>query len=188
MRYLMRRGAAGPDGSPSIEDDQGRRPYRVTGSDAGPDPMVVVADARGAALCVLRFPADARSATCEILHGQHQVRIVTRDASSRRLRFRITQEGEGTLMAQGNVARDEYVVRHGLRRLATVSKKGSPHPGMFGVEIVPAAGEARALRSEDDGVRPAGFGRWRMRRKRREGRMAAVPAGAAGGAGPEARP
>jgi hypothetical protein len=40
-----------------------------------------------------------------------------------------------TLVAQSNIGHDEYVVRHSLRRLATVSRKGTPHPGMVGVEI-----------------------------------------------------
>jgi uncharacterized protein YxjI len=148
MRFLMRHGSAGTDGNPSIEDDQGRRPYRVTRIDAGPDPAMVVADAQGAALCVLRFSAadrPDRPATCEILDGQHQVHVIRRDAASRRLRFRITQETDGTLVAQGNIGHDEYVVRHGLRRLATVSRKGTPEGGTLAVQIVPGADEALLL-------------------------------------------
>lgn len=144
MRYLMRHRSAWQDGSFSIEDADGRCSYRVSGGDASPGAAVVLEDSQGVPLSSMRFTRADHAQTCEIRHDQHQVQVVRSEVSARRIRFRITLQDD-VLVAQGNIVQDEYVVRHGLRRLAAVSKKGVRDKGAFGVEIAPGTDDVLLL-------------------------------------------
>jgi uncharacterized protein YxjI len=144
MRYLMRHRSAWQGGSFSIEDADGRCSYRVSGEDASPGGAVVLEDSQGVPLSSMRFTRADHAHTCEIRHDQHQVQVVRSEVSARRIRFRITLQDE-VLVAQGNIGQDEYVVRHGLRRLAAVSKKGVRDTGAFGVEIAPGTDDVLLL-------------------------------------------
>jgi uncharacterized protein YxjI len=140
MRYLMRQHPAWHERYRSgtdfpIEDGEGRLPFRVTREEPGRQAVFLLRDSQDAPLSSLRFRIDERSASCEIVQAGRTAQVVRNDGTGRRIRFRIYLADAGVLAAQGNIGRDEYVVRHGLRRLATVSKKGSPEQGTFGVEI-----------------------------------------------------
>jgi uncharacterized protein YxjI len=140
MRYLMRHHPTWHERYRSsadfpIEDGEGHLPFRVTRERPGRRAVFVLRDARDAPLSSLRFQIDERSSSCEIVQPGGTAQVVRSDGSGRRIRFRIDLPDTGVLAAQGNIGRDEYVVRHGLRRLATVSKKGTPEQGTFGVEI-----------------------------------------------------
>jgi len=144
MRYLMRHRSAWPGGRLSIEDAEGRCPYRVLGALPSPSGPVVIEDTQGAPLSSMRLTTADHAPACEITHDRQQVLVVRNEVTARRIRFRITLD-EDVLVAQGNIVQDEYVVRHGLRRLAAVSKKGVRDRGAFGVEIAPGSDDVLLL-------------------------------------------
>ena len=122
MRFLTRTAPPGrPGASPSKTPMVGVRPASPGGRQ--PWPAVGSRTPRGCRSppCASPGPITPRPARS----GTTSTRCRWSGARSPRdgVRFRITHQDD-VLVAQGNIGQDEYVVRHGLRRLAAVSKKG----------------------------------------------------------------
>jgi uncharacterized protein YxjI len=142
MRYHIRLPPAWPEEGFTIVDAEGGA-YRLARQRLGTEEATVIEDASGRRVAKMHFPESHGPYVCEILHDGKRL-LVSSDTYYRRIRYHIAVRGRrhgcaSVLAAQGNILRDDYVVRRGLRRLATVKRKGTVGGEALSVETVPGA-------------------------------------------------
>jgi uncharacterized protein YxjI len=126
-----------------IEDEDGRRAFRVDGKALRIRKTFVLEDASGNEVAKLQERKLSVRDTMEIERGGRSVATVKKALIGIRDRFSIELERGGDLDAKGNLVDHEYEIKRDGDTIANVSKRWFRIRDTYGVEI--AEGEDEAL-------------------------------------------
>jgi uncharacterized protein YxjI len=128
-----------------IEDDSGRRAFRVDGKALRIRKTFVLEDAQGNELARIQERKLSIRDKMEIERGEMSVATVKKALVGLRDRFSIEIAGGGELEAKGNITDHEYEIRRGRQTVANVSKRWFALRDTYGVEIAPGEDDALVL-------------------------------------------
>jgi uncharacterized protein YxjI len=128
-----------------IEDDSGRRSFRVDGKALRIRKTFVLEDAQGRELVRIQERKLSIRDKMEIERGETSVATVKKALVGLRDRYSIDVAGGEELEAKGNFTDHEYEIRRGRRQVANVSKKWLAVRDTYGVEIAPGEDDALIL-------------------------------------------
>lgn len=128
-----------------IEDDSGRRAFRVDGKALRIRKTFVLEDAQGHELAKIQERKLSIRDKMEIERGDTSVATVKKALVGLRDRFSIDVAGGEELEAKGNITDHEYEIRRGREQVASVSKRWLAVRDTYGVEIAPGEDDALIL-------------------------------------------
>jgi uncharacterized protein YxjI len=144
-RYRMRQHLLSIGDDYWIEDEDGRRAFRVDGKALRIRKTFVLEDASGNELAKLQERKLSVRDKMEIERGGRSVATVKKALIGIRDRFSIEVEGGPDLDAKGNLVDHEYELRRGGDTIASVSKRWFRIRDTYGVEIADGEDEALVL-------------------------------------------
>jgi uncharacterized protein YxjI len=142
-RYQMRQHLLSIGDDYWIEDEDGRRAFRLDGKALRLRTTFVLEDAAGNEVAKLQERKLSVRDKMEIERGGRSIATVKKALVGIRDRFSIDVEGGPDLAAKGNLVDHEYEIKRDGDTVATVSKRWFRVRDTYGVEI--AAGEDDAL-------------------------------------------
>ena len=143
-RYQMREKLMSIGDDYWIEDESGRRAYKVDGKAVRVRDTFVLRDAAGQDVAKIQERKVRVRDTMEIEHAGgnatvHKAMVGLRD------RFKIDVDGGGDMSAHGNLVDHEYEIERDGDTVATVSKRWFRVRDTYGVEVADGADEALIL-------------------------------------------
>ena len=138
-RYQMREKMLSIGDDFWIEDESGRRAFKVNGKALRVRQTLVIEDANGAELMKIQDrPVHVReSMDVEDASGATVATVKKAMVSPLRERFTVELAGGGELTAQGNITDHEFEIESGGAKVAEVSKKWFRVRDSYGVEVAP---------------------------------------------------
>jgi uncharacterized protein YxjI len=138
-RYQMREKMLSIGDDFWIEDESGRRAFKVNGKALRLRQTLVIEDASGAELMKIQDrPVRVREVMeVEDASGATVATVKKAMISPLRERFTIELAGGGEMTAQGNITDHEFEVESGGTKVAEVSKKWFRVRDSYGVEVAP---------------------------------------------------
>ena len=138
-RYQMREKMLSIGDDFWIEDESGRRAFKVNGKALRVRQTLVIEDANGAELMKIQDrPVHVReSMDVEDAAGATVATVKKAMVSPLRERFTVDLAGGGELTAQGNITDHEFEIESGDAKVAEVSKKWFRVRDSYGVEVAP---------------------------------------------------
>ena len=146
-RYQMREKLLSIGDDFWIEDESGRRAFKVNGKALRLRQTLVIEDANGAELMKIQDrPVHVRDAM-EVQDASGATVATVKKAMISPLRERFTVEvaGGAALTAQGNITDHEFEIESGGSKVAEVSKKWFRVRDSYGVEVAPGQNAALIL-------------------------------------------
>jgi uncharacterized protein YxjI len=146
-RYQMREKMLSIGDDFWIEDESGRRAFKVKGKALRVRKTLIIEDASGTELLKIQDrPVRVReSMEVENAGGGTVATVKKAMISPLRERFTIDLAGGGQMTAQGNIVDHEFEVESGGTKVAEVSKKWFRLRDSYGVEVAPGQDEALIL-------------------------------------------
>jgi uncharacterized protein YxjI len=144
-RYRMRERMLSVGDDSWIEDDQGRRVFRVDGKALRIRKTFVLEDADGREVAKLQERKLSVRDRMEIERDGHSIATVKKALVGIRDRFTIEVEGGPDLKAKGNLVDHEYEIEEDDRKIAEISKRWFRVRDTYGVEIAPDVDQALVL-------------------------------------------
>ncbi len=146
-RYQMRQRMFAIGDDFYIEDEQGRRAFKVDGKALRVRSTLKFEDASGRELYKIqeKLARVRDSMTIERTDGGAAARVHNALITPLRDRWTIDVPGGADLNAQGNIVQHEYRIERGGSTVATVSKKWFRVRDSYGVEIAPGQDDALIL-------------------------------------------
>jgi uncharacterized protein YxjI len=126
-----------------IEDEDGRRAFRVDGKAVRVRQTFVLEDAEGSEVAKIQERKLSVRDKMEIERGGDTVATIKKAIVGIRDRFSIDAASGGDLSAHGNFVDHEYEIERDGRTVASISKRWFRVRDTYGVEIAP---------EEDDGL------------------------------------
>lgn len=122
-----------------IEDDEGQKAFKVDGKALRLRKTLILEDGAGQPLCRIQERMLRIKDTMEIEDpdGKRIALVQKALIAPFRDRWVVKLRNGPDLVVQGNLLDHEYVIKHGLRRVAEVSKKWFRLADIYGVEIDP---------------------------------------------------
>ena len=145
MRYQMRQRLISIGDDYWIEDEQGRKAFRVDGRALRVRQTFVLEDAQGQEVARIQERKLSVRDTLAIERGGDSAATVRKALVGIRDRFSIDVAGGGELHAKGNLVDREYEIDREGRAVATVSKRWFRVRDTHGVEIEPGEDDALVL-------------------------------------------
>ena len=138
-RYQMREKMLSIGDDFWIEDESGRRAFKVDGKALRVRQTLVIEDSNGAELMKIQDrPVHVReSMDVEDAAGATVATVKKAMVSPLRERFTVELAGGGELTAQGNITDHEFEIESGGAKVAEVSKKWFRVRDSYGVEVAP---------------------------------------------------
>ena len=138
-RYQMREKMLSIGDDFWIEDESGRRAFKVDGKALRVRQTLVIEDANGAELMKIQDrPVHVReSMDVEDAAGATVATVKKAMVSPLRERFTVELAGGGEMTAQGNITDHEFEIESGGAKVAEVSKKWFRVRDSYGVEVAP---------------------------------------------------
>ena len=128
-----------------IEDEQGRRAFRVDGKALRVRQTFVLEDADGNEVAKVQERKLSVRDKMAIERGGDSLATVRKALVGIRYRFSIDVAGGGELRAKGNIVDHEYEIERDGQTVATVSKRWFRVRDTYGVEIAPGEDDALIL-------------------------------------------
>ena len=146
-RYQMREKLLSVGDDSWIEDESGRRAFKVNGKAVRLRNTLVLEDDRGTELLKIQDrPVHVRDAMeIEAPDGSSLATVKKAMISPLRERFSIDVAGGGELTAQGNIVDHEFEIEADGTKIAEVSKKWFRVRDSYGVEVTPGQNDALLL-------------------------------------------
>jgi len=146
-RYQMREKLLSVGDDSWIEDESGRRAFKVNGKAVRLRNTLVLEDDRGTELLKIQDrPVHVRDAMeIEAPDGSSLATVKKAMISPLRERFSIDVAGGGELTAQGNIVDHEFEIESDGTKIAEVSKKWFRVRDSYGVEVTPGQNDALLL-------------------------------------------
>jgi uncharacterized protein YxjI len=144
-RYQMRQRLLSIGDDYWIEDEQGRRAFRVDGKALRVRQTFVLEDAGGNEVAKIQERKLSVRDKMSIERGGESVATVRKALVGIRDRFSIDVAGGGELHAKGNMVDHEYEIDRDGQAVATVSKRWFRVRDTYGVEIAPGEDDALVL-------------------------------------------
>ena len=144
-RYQMRQRMISIGDDYWIEDDQGRRAFRVDGKALRVRKMFVLGDANGNEVAKIQERKLSVRDKMAIERGGDSIATVRKALVGIRDRFSIDVAGGGELQAKGNIVDHEYEIDRDGQAVAKVSKRWFRVRDTYGVEIAPGEDDALVL-------------------------------------------
>jgi uncharacterized protein YxjI len=139
MRYLMRKELVAIGDDYWVEDEEGRRVFRVDGKVMRLTRTYILEDAAGQPLVTIKKPLIALRDTMEVEHGGQVVaRIRKAVFAPLRQHFDVQLSDGSALVVQGDFTDHEYEVRRGDAPVATISKRWFNVRDTYAVDVSPA--------------------------------------------------
>ncbi|MGB7983048.1 MAG: LURP-one-related family protein [Candidatus Nanopelagicales bacterium] len=147
IRYQMREKLLSIGDDFWIEDQSGRRAFKVNARALRVRKTLVIEDPRGAELIKIQDRPVRVRETMEIQNASGATAATVKKAMITPLRERFTIElgSGGQMNAQGNIVDHEFEIESGGAKVAEVSKKWFRVRDSYGVEIAPGQDEALIL-------------------------------------------
>ncbi len=147
VRYQMREKLLSIGDDFWIEDQTGRRAFKVNGKAVRVRKTLVIEDPRGAELIKIQDRPVRVRETMEVENAGGATVATVKKAMITPLRERFTIElaTGGQWTAQGNIVDHEFEIEAGGTKVAEVSKKWFRVRDSYGVEIAPGQDEALIL-------------------------------------------
>ena len=138
-RYQMREKMLSIGDDFWIEDESGRRAFKVNGKALRVRQTLVIEDANGAELMKIQDrPVHVRDVMeVEDASGATVATVKKAMVSPLRERFTVEVAGGGEMTAQGNITDHEFEIESGGTKVAEVSKKWFRVRDSYGVEVAP---------------------------------------------------
>ena len=138
-RYQMREKMLSIGDDFWIEDESGRRAFKVNGKALRVRQTLVIEDANGAELMKIQDrPVKVReSMEVEDASGATVATVKKAMVSPLRERFTVEVAGGAEMTAQGNITDHEFEIESGGTKVAEVSKKWFRVRDSYGVEVAP---------------------------------------------------
>jgi uncharacterized protein YxjI len=128
-----------------IEDDEGRRAFRVDGKALRIRKTFVLEDAAGNEVARMQERKLSVRDTMRIERGGESIATVKKAVFGIRDRFSIDVDGGEELSAKGNLVDHEYEISRDDERVATISKRWFALRDTYGVEVMPGEDPALVL-------------------------------------------
>jgi uncharacterized protein YxjI len=128
-----------------IEDEQGRRAFRVNGKALRVRQTFVLEDAQGDEVAKIQERKLSVRDKMAIERGGTSVATVKKALVGFRDRFSIDVADGGEMKAKGNIVDHEYEIERDGQTVATVSKRWFRVRDTYGVEIAPGEDDALVL-------------------------------------------
>jgi len=128
-----------------IEDDQGRRAFRVDGKALRVRQTFVLEDAHGKEVAKIQERKLSVRDKMAIERRGSSIGTVKKALVGLRERFSIHLEGGADMRAKGNFLDHEYEIERDGRTVATISKRWFRMRDTYGVEIAPGEDDALVL-------------------------------------------
>ena len=144
-RYQMRQRMISIGDDYWIEDEDGKRAFRVDGKALRIRKTLVLEDASGNEVAKLQERKLSVRDKMEIERGGRSVASVKKALVGIRDRFSIEVEGGPDMNAKGNLVDHEYEIERDGDTVASVSKRWFAVRDTYGVEIVPGEDDALVL-------------------------------------------
>ena len=146
-RYQMREKLLSIGDDSWIEDDSGRRAFKVNGKALRLRRTLVIEDARGAELLKIQDrPVRVRDVMeIEAAGGGTVATVKKALITPLRDRYTVDVAGGADLSVQGNIVDHEYTIESGGQKVAEVSKKWFRVRDTYGVEVHPDQNDAIIL-------------------------------------------
>ncbi len=146
-RYQMRQRMFAIGDDFFIEDDNGRRAFKVDGKALRIRSTLVFEDANGRELYKIqeRMIRVRDSMNIEDANGRVVAKVHNALITPLRDRWQINMPGGNDLSTQGNILNHEYRIESGRQTVATVSKAWFRVRDSYGVEIAPGQDDALLL-------------------------------------------
>jgi uncharacterized protein YxjI len=128
-----------------IEDDDGRRAFRVDGKALRVRKTFVLEDAQGDEVAKIQERKLSVRDKMAIERGDSSIATVKKALVGFRDRFAIDVAGSAELKAKGNIVDHEYEIERDGETIATVSKRWFALRDTYGVEIAPGEDDALVL-------------------------------------------
>jgi uncharacterized protein YxjI len=147
VRYQMREKLLSVGDDSWIEDESGRRAFKVNGKALRVRSTLVIEDPQGNALATIQDrPVHVRDVMeIEGPDGASLAKVTKAMISPLRDRFTIDLAGGGELSAHGNVLDHEFEIEADGTKVAEVSKKWFRVRDTYGVEVAPGQNDALIL-------------------------------------------
>ena len=138
-RYQMREKMLSIGDDFWVEDESGRRAFKVNGKALRVRQTLVIEDANGTELLKIQDrPVHVREVMeVESAAGGTVATVKKAVISPLRERFTIQMAGGGEMTAQGNITDHEFEIESGGAKVAEVSKKWFRVRDSYGVEVAP---------------------------------------------------
>ncbi|TMC08973.1 MAG: hypothetical protein E6J41_11665 [Chloroflexi bacterium] len=138
MRYLMRKQLFAIGDDFWVEDESGRRAFRVDGKVLRIRQTFVLEDPSGAEVATIRKKLVALRDTMDVEYdGQVVARVRRAVFSPFRQRFDVDVAGGPGMVVQGNITDHEYDVRRGGATVAEISKRWFSIRDTYAVDVAP---------------------------------------------------
>lgn len=146
-RYQMRQRMFAIGDDFFIEDDNGRRAFKVDGKALRVRSTLLFEDANGRELYKIqeKMLRVRDSMNIEDANGNVAAKVHNALITPLRDRWQIDVPGGADLSTQGNIVNHEYRIEQGRMTVATVSKKWFRLRDSYGVEIAPGQNDALLL-------------------------------------------
>src|SRR3954454_22122141 len=144
-RYQMRQRLLSIGDDYWIEDEQGRRAFRVDGKALRVRKTFVLEDAEGNEVAKIQERKLSVRDKMAIERGGDSLATVRKALVGIRDRFSIDVAGGAEMHAKGNIVDHEYEIDRDGRTVATVSKRWFRVRDTYGVEIAPGEDDALVL-------------------------------------------
>ena len=146
-RYRMREKLLSIGDDSWIEDESGRRAFRVNGKALRVRRTLVLEDASGSALVKIQDrPVRVRDVMeIEDANGNSIAHVKKAMIAPLRQRYTIDIAGGGELKAQGNILDHEFEIEGDAGKVAEVSKRWFRIRDTYGVEVKPGQNDALLL-------------------------------------------
>lgn len=146
-RYQMREKLLSIGDDSWIEDESGRRAYKVNGKALRLRKTLVIEDASGNELLKIQDrPVHIRDVMeIEGPDGQSLAKVKKAMITPLRERFSVDVAGGAEMSAHGNIVDHEFEIESGGAKVAEVSKKWFRVRDTYGVEVAPGQNDALLL-------------------------------------------
>jgi uncharacterized protein YxjI len=144
-RYRMRQRLVSIGDDYWIEDEEGRRAFRVNGKALRIRKTFVLEDGAGTEVATMQERKLSVRDKMEIERAGRSIATVRKALVGLRDRFSIDVAGGDDLAAKGNLVDHEYEISRDGDTVATVSKRWFAVRDTYGVEIAPGEDEALVL-------------------------------------------
>lgn len=147
VRYQMREKLLSIGDDSWIEDDGGRRAFKVNGKALRLRKTLVLEDADGRDLFKIQDRPVRVRAVMEIedASGNHAATVKKAMITPLRERYKVDLATGGELSIQGNIVDHEFEIESGGTKIAEVSKKWFRVSDSYGVEVAPGQDAALLL-------------------------------------------
>ena len=147
VRYQMREKLLSVGDDSWIEDESGRRAFKVNGKALRVRSTLVIEDPQGNALATIQDrPVHVRDVMeIEGPDGASLAKVTKAMISPLRDRFTIDLAGGGELSAHGNIVDHEFEIEADGAKVAEVSRKWFRVRDSYGVEVAPGQNDALIL-------------------------------------------